>query len=60
MVRAAGFENAKYRNMTMGMACTAFRLENLKCAARTTSWRLIRTGATLGTHRRYERRAGRV
>ena len=45
MVRKAGFENTKYRNLTMGVAClhSGWKLwrgpHNI--------WRLIRTGATL-------------
>jgi len=35
MVRAAGFENAKYRNLSLGIACLHSGLEDLRCADRT-------------------------
>ena len=46
MVRAAGFEQAKYRNLTMGIAA-CIRAGSSSMRGPHNIWRLIRTGATL-------------
>jgi demethylmenaquinone methyltransferase/2-methoxy-6-polyprenyl-1,4-benzoquinol methylase len=47
MVKAAGFENASYRNLSLGIAASALWVEDLKCAGPHNIIRLIRMGATL-------------
>ncbi len=45
MLRHAGFGSARYRNLSMGIACAAFGLEDLMRGPHNIL-RLIRTGAT--------------